>query len=94
MSSSAITVVPILNGTNYNEWASAMRAYLQINKLWFYVNGNKTCPENTYCSPTNAELQSETYPPGTRISTTTEAIKEKQSEWDELDDAAIGAILI
>ena len=94
MSSSAITIVPILNGTNYNEWASAMRAYLQINKLWFYVNGNKTCPEDTYCNPTTAEIQNQTYASGTRIHTTSQEILDKQPEWDELDDAAIGAISI
>ena len=27
------------NGTNYQEWAQKMEAYLKTQELWYYVNG-------------------------------------------------------
>ena len=38
------THVPILDGTNYREWAAQMQAYLQSTGLWLIVNGTTTAP--------------------------------------------------
>ena len=42
--SSISTHVPILDGTNYREWAAQMRAYLRSVGLWLIVNGTTTAP--------------------------------------------------
>ena len=42
--SSVSTHVPILDGTNYREWATQMRAYLRSVGLWLIVNGTTTAP--------------------------------------------------
>ena len=38
------THVPILDGTNYREWESQMKGYLQSQGLWRAANGMVTCP--------------------------------------------------
>ena len=42
--SSISTHVPILDGTNYREWAAQMRAYLWSVGLWLIVSGTTTAP--------------------------------------------------
>ena len=42
--SSVSTYVPILDGTNYREWAAQMHAYLRLVGLWLIVNGTTTAP--------------------------------------------------
>ena len=42
--SSVSTHVPILDGTNYREWAAQMRAYLRLVGLWLIVSGATTAP--------------------------------------------------
>ena len=42
--SSVSTHVPILDGTNYREWAAQMHAYLQSVGLWLIVSGTTTVP--------------------------------------------------
>ena len=42
--SSVSTHIPILDGTNYREWATQMRAYLQSVGLWLIVSGTTTAP--------------------------------------------------
>ena len=38
------TLVPILDGTNYREWAAQMRAYLHSVSLWLIVSGATVAP--------------------------------------------------
>ena len=38
------THIPILDGTNYQEWESQMKGYLQSQGLWRVANGMITCP--------------------------------------------------
>ena len=40
------THVPILDGTNYREWESQMKGYLQSQGLWRVANGTVTHPAN------------------------------------------------
>ena len=42
--SSVSTYVPILDGTNYREWAAQMCAYLHSVSLWLIVNGTTMAP--------------------------------------------------
>jgi gag-polypeptide of LTR copia-type len=44
LSSNAVTLVPILDGTNYGIWAKAMQAFLMSIGLWKYAMGNDTKP--------------------------------------------------
>jgi hypothetical protein len=36
--------VKILDGTNYQQWAPKMQAYLKSKELWYYINGVKNRP--------------------------------------------------
>ena len=36
--------VPLLNGTNYNEWSIAMTAYLRFQGSWTVISRNVTRP--------------------------------------------------
>ena len=47
------THIPILDGTNYREWAAQMQAYLQSTGLWLIINGTTTAPTKT--TPTDAQ---------------------------------------
>ena len=38
-------LVPILDGTNYAQWAIVMKAFIQSQGLWAYVDGDITRPE-------------------------------------------------
>jgi hypothetical protein len=38
------TDVKTLDGTNYQQWAPKMRAYLMSKELWYYVNGETKRP--------------------------------------------------
>ena len=40
------THIPILDGTNYREWESQMKGYLQSQGLWRVANGMVTRPAN------------------------------------------------
>ena len=46
-SSSITTYVPILNGSNYQEWESQMTAFLRSQGLWRIVNGTATRLDET-----------------------------------------------
>ena len=45
--SSVSTHIPILDGTNYREWAAQMRAYLWLVSLWLIVSGTTTALTDT-----------------------------------------------
>ena len=38
-------LVPILDGTNYAQWAISMKAFILSQGLWAYVDGDITRPE-------------------------------------------------
>ena len=42
---SIVLLVPLLDGTNYHQWAIAMKTYLQVQELWSIIGGNKTAPK-------------------------------------------------
>ena len=43
--SSIVSLVSLLDGTNYHQWAIAMKAYLQVQELWSIVGGHKIAPK-------------------------------------------------
>src|SRR5712671_3566144 len=44
MSDHTAKLVPVLDGSNYNAWYKAMKAYLMAHSLWRYANGDITRP--------------------------------------------------
>jgi hypothetical protein len=38
-SNNATSLVPILDGTNYRQWAVAMKALIMSTSMWAYVTG-------------------------------------------------------
>ena len=44
MSDHTAKLVPVLDGSNYNAWYKAMKAYLMAHSLWGYANGDITRP--------------------------------------------------
>lgn len=85
-STAAITAIPVLTGSNYNEWSSAMKAYLQIQRCWGIVSGTKPRPAVLNPSPAAGT----TAPTAAQLEANTTAIE----NWDENDDAATGAIAL
>ena len=71
MSSTLQTFIPVLNGTNYQQWAAAMQSYLMLQGQW------KVC---TYPPPTKEEIDA------TAASTSTSAkASEKVAEKPKSD---------
>ena len=46
---SGINTVPMLNGRNYQEWSSKMKAYLMFSRLWPIVLQGRFCDEIMAC---------------------------------------------
>jgi Domain of unknown function (DUF4219) len=45
MSNTLISLVPVLDGTNYHPWKRSMEAYLKSQDLWNITTGIETSPE-------------------------------------------------
>jgi Domain of unknown function (DUF4219) len=45
MSNALITLVPVLDGTNYHSWKHSMEAYLKSQDLWNITISDETSPE-------------------------------------------------
>jgi hypothetical protein len=84
MSSQLTTLVPVLDGTNYQQWASSMRSYLQSQRVWKCVKaGAKPPPETIDTTQTNEK--------GESFTTSTDNSKEV-SDWEEKSEQALGII--
>ncbi|KIK54584.1 hypothetical protein GYMLUDRAFT_249310 [Collybiopsis luxurians FD-317 M1] len=93
MSTSTITQVPMFNGSNYPTWEVSMKAYLCLQGVWQIVSGeNKqladTYTETTCTVGTGENAQSQTF----TTNTTSDEQHKEQTEWDQYDDMAQGAI--
>jgi hypothetical protein len=90
--------VKTLDGTNYQQWAPKMKAYLMSKELWYYVNGYKNHP-NCIAEPEAPVLaKGSTTIPSSVIATyeaTLNTYNEQRKihlEWDTADDKALGII--
>jgi hypothetical protein len=90
--------VKVLDGTNYQQWAPKMQAYLKSKELWYYVNGVTNCPSciDPPAEPIPAE-GSTTVERSTRLAyeATLKTYNDQQAthlEWDTADDKALGII--
>jgi hypothetical protein len=79
MSSSLERLVPILDGTNYHDWAVLMQSYLQLQDLWEVVNGSPRMPAALASGATASE---------------TTAYNAAYAAWNIADNKATGAITL
>jgi hypothetical protein len=83
-SNNAASLVPILDGTNYRQWAVAMKALIMSTGMWAYVQGNidrESLPEKKE----EREKLSETR---------RNEILAAQAAWDKDDGMVIGQIML
>lgn len=70
------STIPQLDGTNYTQWATAVRSFMRYSGVWHLIEGygsTGTTPQ-----------------PGTPRPAATAA--EEQAKWDEKNDKALGVI--
>ncbi|TFK19208.1 hypothetical protein FA15DRAFT_727066 [Coprinopsis marcescibilis] len=79
MSSSALGLVPVLTGNNWIQWSDMMKAYLQSQGLWLYIEGAIKIPEDAPSTANAAE----------------KLLRQNQIlEWHKADQMAVGAITL
>ena len=78
MASTLITVVPVLDGTNFTAWAPKMKNYLMFQGWWDQVEEGIISRPNEAAASTDEKVKKEAL----------QAIK----EWDKVDGMAMGAI--
>jgi len=79
MSSSLERLVPVLDGTNYRDWAVMMQSYLQLQELWEVVGGSYRMP---------------TLPAQGASASDVTAFREAFALWNIADNKATGAITL
>jgi hypothetical protein len=83
-SNNAVSLVPILDGTNYRQWAVAMKAFIMSTGLWAYVEGS-----------INRESLSDKKDDLAKLSDARkEEIHIAQRAWDKDDNMVIGQIML
>ena len=70
------SMIPVLDGSNYGAWSKVMRAFLRAQGLWQYVNTQIERPD-----PLDPKKSTEDK---------LKANKAALTEWDRMDDMAIG----
>jgi hypothetical protein len=83
-SNNAASLVPILDGTNYRQWAVAMKAFIMSTGMWAYVEGR---------------IERESLPEKKEeLAKLSDARKEEicvsQNAWDKDDGMVIGQIML
>jgi len=100
MSSTLDRLVPVLNGTNYRDWAVLMQSFLQMQELWEVVGGRMRMPTE----PTRPAAPRPT-PPATTALPVPPAQQEvydnamadyqvAYNAWNLADNKALGAITL
>ena len=79
MSSSLEHLVPVINGTNYCDWAVLMQSYLQMQELWEIVGGTYRMPMQPAQDTSALDVA---------------AAREAFTEWNKVDNKATGAIML
>ena len=81
------------DGTNYQEWASKMEAYLKTQELWEYVNLITEKPEELTAPATpTAKASNSKVATYTAAKTAYDARQEELRAWYRADDKAVGII--
>src|ERR1700747_1381359 len=82
MSSALVSLVPVLDGTNYAKWARAMEPFLKTQKLWRIVARLDRYPVDPAATRALAA--------GTDIPDPPAAIVTAREEWNATNDLAVG----
>jgi hypothetical protein len=92
------TDVKTLDGTNYQQWAPKMKAYLMSKELWYYVNGETKRPACVDAPVPPVPDRGSTTAGSSAIAAYEAALKtyneqrEVQIVWDRADNKALGII--
>jgi hypothetical protein len=92
------TDVKTLDGTNYQQWAPKMKAYLMSKELWYYVNGETKRPSCVDAPVAPVPERGSTTAGSSAIAAYKAALKtyneqrEVQIVWDRADNKALGII--
>jgi gag-polypeptide of LTR copia-type/Domain of unknown function (DUF4219) len=89
------SLVPVLDGSNWLIWQTQMSSYLQSKGLWQIVIGNESCPPDLV--PTTRRVMQGGQTVEETVNPSDIAIyerKQKQIEWSNRDDMAIGFIML
>jgi hypothetical protein len=92
------TDVKTLDGTNYQQWAPKMRAYLMSKELWYYVNGETKQPSCIAAPVTPVPEEGATTVTASVTTAYRAALKtyneqkEVQNVWNRADNKALGII--
>jgi hypothetical protein len=92
------TDVKTLDGTNYQQWAPKMKAYLMSKELWYYVNGETKRPSCVDAPVPPVPERGSTTAGSSAIAAYKAALKtyneqrEVQIVWDRADNKALGII--
>jgi hypothetical protein len=92
------TDVKTLDGTNYQQWAPKMKAYLMSKELWYYVNGETKRPSCVDAPVPPVPERGSTTAGSSAIAAYEAALKtyneqrEVQIVWDRADNKALGII--
>jgi hypothetical protein len=92
------TDVKTLDGTNYQQWAPKMKAYLMSKELWYYINGKTKRPSCVDAPVPPVPERGSTTAGSSAIAAYEAALKtyneqrEVQIVWDRADNKALGII--
>ena len=86
MSSQLTNLVPMLDGTNYQQWSAAMQSFLMSQGQWKCTKPGAVAPGVT-AAEAEAEAEGE---PSTSVTATTG--KEDLASWNEDAEKALGNI--
>jgi len=95
MSSSLDKLIPLLDGTNYRDWAVLMQSYLQMQELWDVVGREHYSPNVP--TPTRRTTGTGDQRTTTEVPPTAEAMEAYRTaaaKWSAADDRAMGAITL
>ena len=87
MSSQLTNLVPVLNGTNYQQWSAAMQSFLMSQGQWKCTKPGAAAPGVT---TVKAEAEAEGEPSTSATAVTTG--KEELASWNEDAEKALGNI--
>ena len=88
MSSQLTNLVPVLDGTNYQQWSAAMQSFLMSQGQWKYTKPGAVAP-----GVTTAEAETEAEgEPSTSVTATTG--KEDLASWNKDTEKALGNICL
>src|SRR6202789_1641040 len=85
MPSALMQLVPLLDGSNYLSWSSAMKAFLMSQALWRITNGDTPYPIDPAAANTKF---------GDPLPDPSQEILEARQSWQKKNDAALSNIIL